>query len=204
MRASSGFAIAVAILVSTLVSAAHGATLTLLSDIAEPIGAEPFNEVVVSPDGLHVYAGSDSFGTADPTIAVFSRDLGTGALTFVQLVEGGVGGITDFTGLRQMTFSPDGTTLYVGGGGFSSSGEGFHAFDRDAGTGALTHIQTISTDDTQGIVVSSDGEFVYSDTGLHDVVSWDRDTGTGTPHRSAPRGRQHGGRRRALEHGPQQ
>lgn len=168
------------LLVSLLFTEPAGsATLTLLSDVAEPTGTHAFELVAVSPDGLNVYAGSDSSVGEDATIAVFSRDAGSGALAFVQLVTGGVGGLPAFTGLTTLAFSPDGETLYASSGGISTAGSELLVFDRDLGTGMLSLVQTASVEQTRGVVVSPDGEFVYSDSGVTDLVIWDRDPATG-------------------------
>ena len=52
-------------------------------------GLDGAADVAVSPDGAYVYAA----GFIDDALAVFSRDAGTGKLTFVEVQEDGTGGV---------------------------------------------------------------------------------------------------------------
>src|SRR5688572_29241902 len=54
------------------------------------------NDVAVSPDGENLYTASQT----EDSIGVFTRDLGTGAVTFLEVEEDGVGGVD---GLRKAT-----------------------------------------------------------------------------------------------------
>jgi 6-phosphogluconolactonase (cycloisomerase 2 family) len=91
--------------------------------------------LVVSPDGAHVYVTGD----ADDSVAVFARDAGTGALDFVEAERDGVGGVDGIDGPLALAISGDGKHVYVGG----SSDDGLGVFSRDAGTGALTFVQAL-------------------------------------------------------------
>ena len=51
-------------------------------------GLKQARSVTVSPDGNHVYAT----GRSDHSVAVFSRDLSSGVLTYVEVHKDGVGG----------------------------------------------------------------------------------------------------------------
>jgi 6-phosphogluconolactonase (cycloisomerase 2 family) len=107
-------------------------------------GLDGARDVVVSPDGDHVYAT----GFNDDAVAVFSRDGTTGALTFVEVERDGVGGVDGLFGAHGLDISPDGAHIYV-------AGEfGLAAFARDAGTGALTFVEY---DDHQGALNSLKG-----------------------------------------------
>jgi 6-phosphogluconolactonase (cycloisomerase 2 family) len=156
--------------------------------------------VGVSPNGQTVYVASI---TSD-AIAIFDRDLTTGALT--QKVgtagcvsETGTGGACqDGVGLdsaEQAAVSPDGSSLY----GASSTGAAVPIFDRDLTTGALTQKAGIAgcvsetgtggaCQDGRGLVgvaavaISADGRSVYTVARSSDAVGiFDRDTTGGPP-----------------------
>jgi 6-phosphogluconolactonase (cycloisomerase 2 family) len=99
------------------------------------IGLDETTGVVVSPDGLHVYAT----GSEDDAVVVFDRDPGTGELTLLHLyVDGSPAGSGTITGLHRpetMVMSPDGYFLYVSAGG------GMATFIRDPGTGLLDFVE---------------------------------------------------------------
>jgi 6-phosphogluconolactonase (cycloisomerase 2 family) len=89
--------------------------------------------VTVSPDGKHVYAASDT----DDAIAVFSRNLSTGALTYVEMKKDGVGGVDGLDNAKSVTLSPDGMHLYA----TSWNDEAISVFSRNSTTGALTYVE---------------------------------------------------------------
>ncbi len=65
-------------------------------------GLDEARLVTVSPDGAHVYVA----GAGDDAVAVFSRDIATGALGFVGSVDG-------LAGARSVSVSPNGAHVYV-------------------------------------------------------------------------------------------
>src|SRR4030095_9888507 len=65
------------------------------------------SDIAVSPDGQNVYAIS----YAESAITIFSRNTVNGALTFVQALTTGVGGIVDLTNGKNIIVSPDGTAV---------------------------------------------------------------------------------------------
>src|SRR5262249_37926604 len=67
--------------------------------------------VAVSPDGAHVYVT----GALDDAVAVFSRNAGTGALTFVEVKKDGVGGVDGLKSASSVVVSPDGAHVYATG-----------------------------------------------------------------------------------------
>jgi 6-phosphogluconolactonase (cycloisomerase 2 family) len=137
------------------------------------------SDAAVSPDGTHVYVGS----LLDDAIVIFGRDEILGTLTFLGMIQDGVGGVDGLDATQSLTVSPDGKHLYAG----SSAAEGITVFARDAGTGLLTFVERESAQrDIPSIVVSPDGSHVYvtggnwwsypSDVGL---VTFHRDVLTG-------------------------
>ena len=113
--------------------------------------------VTTSPDGKHVYIAS----RFDDAVAVFSRDAGTGRLTFVETIRG----IDGLDGARGITASRDGNHVYIA----SLSDNAIAVFSRDAATGRLTLVETIQDSDAgidgldgaRAITTSPDGNLVY-------------------------------------------
>jgi cysteine-rich repeat protein len=129
-------------------------------DLAGVDGLDHPSGVAVSPDGANVYAT----GEHDDAVAVFSRDLPTGALTFVEVQRDGVAGVDAIDRPSAVTVSPDGANLYVAGG----ADDGLAVFSRAPLTGALTYLEAEHYgDEGQGIdrpnsiVVTSDGASLY-------------------------------------------
>jgi DNA-binding beta-propeller fold protein YncE len=99
------------------------------------------NGVAVSPDGLNVYV--TAFASGEGALAVFDRNLITGALTQKAGAAGcisdlGGGGCTDGTaldGVSAVAVSHDGRNVYTAAVGPSSA---VAVFDRDLATGVLT------------------------------------------------------------------
>jgi 6-phosphogluconolactonase (cycloisomerase 2 family) len=67
--------------------------------------------VAVSPDGTRVYAA----GRGENALAVFQRNQGTGALTFVEVERDGVSGVNGLDGARSVAVSPDAAHVYTAG-----------------------------------------------------------------------------------------
>ncbi|MEM9328029.1 MAG: beta-propeller fold lactonase family protein [Bacteroidota bacterium] len=136
--------------------------------------------VAVSPDNEHVYVA----GVSDDMIAVFERNLMTGALTFIEVVEDDVSGVNGLNGVRDVALSSDGSFLYTVG----SIDDAVSAFSRNSSTGALTFLQTILDTDmgidglnnAYGLYISPDDENVYVASATDDAIAvFDRNTGTG-------------------------
>jgi 6-phosphogluconolactonase (cycloisomerase 2 family) len=128
------------------------------------------HSVTVSPDGGHVYVA----GRYDDAVAVFGRDAGTGALTFVEAHFDGVGGVDGLEGAYSVAVSPDGGHVYVA----ARSDVGAAVFSRDGGTGALTFVEVGSLYGGESVTVSPDGAHVY--VAAHGAVAvFGRDAGTG-------------------------
>jgi 6-phosphogluconolactonase (cycloisomerase 2 family) len=144
------------------------------------IGLTDMSGVSVSPDGAHVYVSASS-GSA---VGVFARDPVTGAVTFVEAEQDGVGGVDGLAGATDVEVSPDGAHVYASGGVDGA----VVVFSRDPGTGALTYVETHrdgvngvdGLDGASDLVVTPDGNHVYV-AGLGDdaVAIFSRDPGTG-------------------------
>jgi 6-phosphogluconolactonase (cycloisomerase 2 family) len=132
-------------------------------------------DVMVTADGAHVYvvAGSDN------ALVVFARNAGNGHLTLAQEVRWNTPGVVGLLGVSSVTASPDGADLYATAWGYSYRPSVVSGFSRDAGTGALTQTQVVtSVDGSEALVLSPDAAHVYA-TGLSKITAYARDGGTG-------------------------
>lgn len=141
-------------------------------------GLQDFIQVTISPDGSHVYTGARFFdGTIwTGALAVFRRDAGTGALTFVEAIFDDAGA-TGLTGVFQVILSPNGEHLYAVNGG------GILRFERNAGTGELTQLGAEAVGSVTGLAFSPDGAFVYGldgPAGAQTLFTMSRDAVSGT------------------------
>lgn len=117
--------------------------------------------VAVAPDGENVYVT----GANDNAVATFSRDPGTGALTFIEAEKDGVGGVDSLGTARDVEVSPDGRHVYVAAAG----DDALTAFSRDSATGALSLVGALrdgvgGVDGLNGatsVVTSGDGKNIY-------------------------------------------
>ncbi|MEO8195215.1 MAG: beta-propeller fold lactonase family protein [Thermoanaerobaculia bacterium] len=80
--------------------------------------------LALSPDDAHLYV----VGEADNAVAVFARNVASGALTFVQFLSDGVAGVSGLAGPRGVAVSPDGGQVYVASG----TGNAVALFAREA------------------------------------------------------------------------
>jgi 6-phosphogluconolactonase (cycloisomerase 2 family) len=135
-------------------------------------GLAQVSSVAISPDGAHVYAT----GNGENAVAVFSRNASTGALTFVEVQRDGVGGVDGLFRVASVGISPDGAHVYAAGQ-FENE---VAMFARNAGTGALTFLGTVSTPNPVSMAVSPDGAHVYVCGGVAAQLSvFARNGGTG-------------------------
>jgi 6-phosphogluconolactonase (cycloisomerase 2 family) len=142
-------------------------------------GLEGAYAVAVTPDGHHVYATGDE----DHAIAAFNRNETTGALSFVEMEQDGVGGVDGLQGASSVAVSPDGKHVYVTG----YSDDAVVVFDRNPSTGELSfnEMQTNGAFvsglwGAVSVAISPDGKHVYV-AGKEDdaVVIFGRDSSTG-------------------------
>lgn len=143
-------------------------------------GLDGVQRVRLSPDGASLYAA----GRADHALAVFSRDVTTGALTFVEVHRDGVAGVDGLRDAEGIAISPDGTSVYA----TSAFDDAIAIFGRDTSTGALTwlgmvvqHVGGVAgLDNAIDVAVSPDGANVYAVGSEDEKVSiFARDGGTG-------------------------
>src|SRR5262245_60262367 len=127
--------------------------------------------VAVSPDGASVYALE---GSAGASLAVFSRDAFSGALTLVETKRDGIGGVDGLATAANVAVSPDGAHVYTAGGGTVT------VFQRAAGTGALTLVEVEPGLPASNVTVSPDGAWVYSCSASLAVSVFQRNATTGT------------------------
>ncbi len=118
--------------------------------------------VTVSPDGKNVYVVAQG----DSAISSFTRDPGTGALTYVSCISNGAVGCGStttggaFLYPREVTSAPDGRGVYA-----AAANSGVVAFLRNPADGVLTYAQTspgLAPALIVGVAVSPDDGYVYA------------------------------------------
>ena len=128
---------------------------------ADAEGLSSCRDVVVSPDGKHVYTA----GFSDSAIGIFGRAAATGILTFQSVVKDGVG-LDGLAGVESLAITGDGAFLFAAG----SIDDALVAFARDGVTGALTFEDdarngfggVTSLDRPLDVAVSPDDKHVYA------------------------------------------
>jgi 6-phosphogluconolactonase (cycloisomerase 2 family) len=145
--------------------------LTLLEEQENGVGGvdgiRRAKGVAVTPDGACVYTSTDF----DDKVGAFSRNGGTGALTFVGVKEEGVGGVTGLLMPKGVAVSADSLDVYVAGQIHVSGPDDATvvAFRRTPPSCALAYVETEvgdadglgSVDASDGIIASGDGKNVY-------------------------------------------
>jgi DNA-binding beta-propeller fold protein YncE len=149
--------------------------------------------LAISPDGGSVYVAA----TDGSTVAALVRDGGAGALIYAgcardaaKLEPAGCAPVAGLGGVRHVTVSPDGRSVYAAG----STSNTVVAFARDAATSLLAGIGCVTDraaptmgctpalglDYVQFLAVSPEGTHVYaSGTDVHAIVTLARDAATG-------------------------
>ena len=142
--------------------------------------------LAISPDGAYLYVAS----ALDGAVAVFRRGA-SGALTFIEVVRDGVGGVDGIGGAQAVAISPDGMHLYVASSGTldnPGTDDAVAVFARNPGAGTLTFLGAVrdgqngfdSLNGAEALAISADGAFVYvaSETD-HGVAILARDAASG-------------------------
>lgn len=96
--------------------------------------------VCVTDDGTSVYAA----GHTDDAVAVFSRNISTGLLTFVEAHFDTDSGVDGLDGARSLVVSPDGAYVYVG----ADTDDAISIFSRNATNSSLSYVGMISNSDS--------------------------------------------------------
>ncbi len=116
--------------------------------------------LAISPDGATLYAA----GYYDDAIAIFSRSIDTGQISYTGMVKDGSGSANLLDGVNSLAISPDGKNLYAA----SRLDDSVTMFSRDAATGQLTVIDAIGDspaggdglDGARAVAASPDGSYV--------------------------------------------
>ncbi len=136
--------------------------------------------VTVAPDGRHVYVA----GNGDDAVAVFSRSLTDGALSFVERQRDGVMGVDGLAGVSAIAVSPNGRFLLAS----AIDDDALTVFSRNPTSGALTFIARYrdgidGVDGLKGandLAISPDGRHVWTAALTDDALALfecDPDTG---------------------------
>ncbi|MEM7479613.1 MAG: beta-propeller fold lactonase family protein [Acidobacteriota bacterium] len=97
--------------------------------------------LVVSPDGVFVYAAS-RFAGFGGAVSVFEVVGGSGELDWLATYTSGVGGVSGLQGAHDVVVSGDGAQVYVA----ASESDAVVVFGRDGVTGELTFQQVVQSD----------------------------------------------------------
>lgn len=134
-------------------------------------------DVIVSPDGLHVYVAAEEAGT----VVVMARNASNGTLSFVENQDDTGAAGANLGGVRRLQISADGNHLYAA----AANAGAVVIFSRDAGTGALTFLEAElnGADDPDdignavqymnrpaGMALAADGSQVYVASRFGDAV----------------------------------
>jgi len=154
--------------------------LTFVEKIAssDTVLLDGVSHLTISQDGTNVLATSTNSGN----LTVFSRDLSTGQLTYLQTLTEGIESVEGLKSVNSVIISSEGKHVYTTGGGSNS---GIAIFER-AQTGLLTYKTIIRNGDAQnltgafGIALTPMGNYLYvASTGDSALVVFKRDATTG-------------------------
>ncbi len=151
-------------------------------DVNDFQGLSGVMAVTVSPDGAFVY----STGTAANELGVFSRDMTTGQLTYLEKHRDGQNGVDGLSGVTAVATSPiNGAHIYTAATGDNAVA----VFSRDPMNGHLSFVEMHKDGDggvidglssANSVAVSNDGKYVYVLGGSdHKVAVFSRDSSTG-------------------------
>ncbi|HYW78062.1 MAG TPA: beta-propeller fold lactonase family protein, partial [Thermoguttaceae bacterium] len=136
-------------------------------------GLDGARSLALSPDGRYLYVGATA--VANDSVAVFSRELVSGELTFGEVLRDSQNGVDGLASVRSVTISPDGRHLYAAG----RNDDSVALFRRDAVTGGLKFAQVLKDGQSgvdgmnaaQWVTVSPDGNHVYTTAGIDNAVA---------------------------------
>jgi len=119
-------------------------TVTLVQTVSDGVdgvdGIGNTLDVCVSPDGKNVYA----VGQDDDAVAVFTRNITDGTLSFLEAHFDTDTGVDGLDGPRSVAITANGDFVYVGSG----EDDAIAVFARDETTGSLSYSGMISNSDT--------------------------------------------------------
>lgn len=135
----------------------------------------------VNKNGNYIY----TLSALDDVITIFGMNQLTGALTEINIIENGTGGVTSLDYPTNLAFANDYAEVYV----TSLGGNGLLHFDLENTTGALTFNSVINSSNaiglsgiegTSGLAISPDNQHVYVAGEIDDaIVTFSRDENTG-------------------------
>ncbi len=133
--------------------------------------------VCVAPDGTSVYTVANS----DDAVAVFSRDVATGLLTFVEAHFDTDSGVDGLDGALSVAISPDGAYVYVG----AATDDAISIFSRNATNSSLSYVGMISNSDSgvsglgyvKHMILPGVGTYLYAAGAGLTVLARDASTG---------------------------
>ena len=143
-------------------------------------GLNGARSVAVSPDGKHVYVSA----WYDDSVATFSRNSTSGALTYVEVDKDGVNGVAGLDAASDVVVSPDSKHVYVSSYGDDS----IVVFSRNTSSGRLTYLQRVedntgSADGLEGalqMAIGPAGNHVYVASRIEGALAiLRREAGTG-------------------------
>ena len=143
-------------------------SLTGALSVQETLQSSDVWGVVLSPDGMDVYSGTAT--------QQYRRDPSTGSLTPGASYTGGPLGSAE-----AILVTPDGASVIVVTNHSTGNVRSYHinVFQRDLGTGVLTLLQTLPTQESGGLVQSPDGTSIYMISGDGPLIVFERDPSTG-------------------------
>ena len=133
--------------------------------------------LVISSDGNHIYTAANQ----NDAVALFSRNIADGKLTFIEIQKDSVNGVDGLDGVQDVTISPDGKHVYAAG----SVDDALAVFSRNESDGKLTfievHIDSVNgLDETWSLAVRPDGKYVYATSSRDDQLTvFSRNTSNG-------------------------
>ncbi len=135
-------------------------------------GLAGISAVALSPDGKHVYTS----GKNDRALALFTRNVTTGSLTWQARYKDGSGGVDGLNGVSGLAVSPDGRQVWAIG----ATDDALVLFDRDPAAGTLNYVESLhdgvggvnGLDQAQALVVSPSGREIFVASSRDNALSY--------------------------------